>query len=119
MKFKKIKIPIYGGAILIVLDESEDWKDLNARYSKALKWKSEVDNSFYAFYFPITENGYTQYAVAFKETPSNKVIAHEATHLVNAIMDGRGIEHCFENDEAQAYLTGWVFEQIENFFKQK
>lgn len=116
MKQKKVKIPIYGGSMLLILDESKEWQSVNARYSKYLKPKA--DSSFYAFYFPITENGCTQYAVAFKEKPSNKVIAHETVHLVNAIMDGRGIDHSFDNDEAQAYLTGWVFEQIEKFFNK-
>lgn len=43
---------------------------------------------------------------------SHGLIAHEVVHLVNMIMADRGFKPDFNNDEAQAYLTEWVTEQI-------
>ena len=46
------------------------------------------------------------------------VVAHEAVHAVNNIFKSRGIKLDINNDELQAYLTEWVFEQVENYFEE-
>jgi len=39
-------------------------------------------------------------------------VAHEALHAAMFICDARGISVTAENDEAAAYLTGWVVDEI-------
>jgi hypothetical protein len=46
-------------------------------------------------------------------------IAHEIVHLKNYIYQDIGIESDRFNDEPEAYLTGWLFKQIEIFLTNK
>lgn len=109
MRNKKVKIPIFSGDLLI--HETEDWSIINKRYGL------DLDIRTYAIVFPhTTKNGYTQYVVAFRERPPNKIIAHESVHLVNVVFKTIGAQLDITNDEAQAYFTEWIFEQIELFF---
>ena len=45
-----------------------------------------------------------------KITPS--LIVHETVHLVNAIFNFKGVKLDTENDESQAYLTEFIFNEI-------
>lgn len=45
-------------------------------------------------------------------------ICHEVVHIKNRINDHAGIEHDPDNDEPEAYLSGWIAEQIENAWKE-
>lgn len=47
------------------------------------------------------------------------VIAHEALHGTNMVLDYRGVFPCFKNDEAQAYLLSWFVKCIYDAKKQK
>ena len=116
MKKKTIKIPIYFGDFIIILDP-DDWKNVNEIYQHRLGWTRPADKSDEAFVFEDNHNGYSKYIVCFKRHSKNSVIAHECVHLVNKLFKDRGQQLDIENDEAQAYMTGWFFEQIENFFK--
>jgi hypothetical protein len=60
------------------------------------------------------ESKFKHYVVSF-ESNNNSLIAHEIVHLVNYIFLDTGVKLDLINDEAQAYLTGWLFEEIENF----
>lgn len=43
---------------------------------------------------------------------------HESVHVVNHILDSLDTSPSTKEDEVQAYLTQWVFEQINNTFRQ-
>ena len=60
------------------------------------------------------ESKYRSYVVAF-EYSDGSIIAHEIVHIVNAIFLDCGIELDRINDENQAYLTGWLFDEIYKF----
>lgn len=60
---------------------------------------------------------FREYVVAFNRLPKGHVIAHESVHLVSRIFEDICVKLDSNNDEPQAYLTGWFFEQIEKFFK--
>lgn len=47
------------------------------------------------------------------------VIAHEAVHAVNMIYTFSEIKHDPDNDEPQAYLTGWIVGEIHRAYKKK
>lgn len=63
------------------------------------------------------ESQYRHYVVAF-ECDDLSIVAHEIVHVINYIYLDCGIHLDRENDEPQAYLTGWLFQQIEQFFKE-
>lgn len=44
--------------------------------------------------------------------------AHEAIHIKNMIYQYSGIKHDFNNDEPEAYLTGWIVSQIDKAYKE-
>lgn len=106
---KTISIPIYCGKITIILD-----KDLSY-VEKKYKTKSLKD------FGAVTlkdKSKYRNYVVAF-EYSTGSIIAHEIVHLINYIYLDCGIELDRMNDENQAYLTGWLFDEIYNFLNNK
>ncbi|WP_139420952.1 hypothetical protein [Chryseobacterium mulctrae] len=116
LRSETTKIPLYGGLLTIV--KCENWEHLKEVYKEALRKYSTQPNEKhdgYAFE-AITENGTDQYIVAFKGTPKGSVIAHECVHLVNNLYANRAIELNLYDDEHQAYLLEWFFDQIDNFF---
>lgn len=111
MKVRKIKIPLYFGELVVI--ECKNFSKINERY------KTEMTNEWQAGVIRhTTKKGYTQYIVAFLEKPSPQTIAHEAVHIVNHIFADRYVNLDLYNDEPQAYLTGWVVEQIHKTIKQ-
>ena len=110
---KKVKIPIYSGNMFIHL--VENWKGLN----KEFHFDPKLDNSMDGCVFTSSKkDGCTEFHIAFKGTPSNSLIAHESVHVVNSIFKHCLIDLDLDNDEPQAYLTEWVFEEVEQFFEE-
>lgn len=112
MKTKKIKIPIYHGNLIIVVDDN--WERINKKYNTEIK----KDFDGVVFKKPC-KDGYMEYVVAFSRPPKGHIIAHEAVHVVNYIFVDGLIELDRYNDEPQAYLTEWVVRQIESFVNKK
>jgi len=107
MKSKIINIPIYCCKLTIVLDK-------NLSYVEE-KYKTKSLKDFGAATLK-NESKYRDYIVAF-EYVSGSIIAHEIVHIINLIYLDCGIELDRINDENQAYLTGWLFDEIYNFLK--
>lgn len=106
---KEIKIPIFPGKLIII--NTEDFALVN------LKYKTEIPDGKYDAVTFLDEND--DYVVAFdKANVSNGVIVHECVHVVNHILDSLDTSPSTKEDELQAYLTQWVFEQISSIFKQ-
>ena len=63
------------------------------------------------------ESKYRSYVVAFTDSNHLSNIAHEIVHIKNYIYLDCGIELDRINDETEAYLTGWLFDEIYKFFK--
>lgn len=113
MRIKKIEIPIYYGYLVIIV--ADDFKEVTKKY----KIKENVD-SFGAFVCTNTnDRGHEQFLVCMAQNIPNELIAHEVVHLVNAIFARCNIELDRHNDEPQAYLTGWLFNEIEKFLNKK
>lgn len=110
MKHIKIIIPIFG--TYLTIHEAENWDGINEKYN------IDLDSLTYAVVFSHTDaDGFVQYVAAFREQPKNSIIAHESVHLVNLLFKTIGAKLDINNDELQAYLTEWFFEQIEVFFE--
>ena len=112
MRTKKVKIPIYYGTLIIII--SNDYKEVAKRYD--LKENVELYGAFVWSRFD--KNNVSEFLICIDEKVTNHLIAHEVVHLVNAIFLSKGIELDRHNDEPQAYLTGWVFNEIEKFLSK-
>ena len=109
---KKISIPIYYGYLVVVISD-----DFNA-VAKKYQIKEPVEH-YGAFVYPFrNKDGIMEFMVCVPKDVSNHLIAHEVTHLVNAIFIDKGIQLDRHNDEPQAYLTGWIFCEIEKFLNK-
>lgn len=108
MKSKTVDIPIYFGKLIII--KTDDFKEVDRVY------KTKAKNKLYdAIVFKTIKEGH--HVVAIKVVDWS-VIAHETVHLVNNIFLECGIQLDRVNDEPQAYLTGWIINEIDNFLKE-
>lgn len=108
MKETTIDIPIYFGKLTIITTDS--WSKVNLLYN------TKIDSKLYdAVVFEIKDND--EYIVAIKKVEWS-IIAHEVVHIVNAIFLKCGIELDRHNDEPQAYLTGWIINEIDKHIKE-
>lgn len=105
----KTAIPIYFGWLYVIF--SDDFNATVDRHRIVTDGKNV--NHYGAFtYGRRNSNGIAEYFVVFDKSPGNSLIAHEVVHLVNWIFKDACISLDIINDEPQAYLTGWVTEQI-------
>lgn len=105
MKLKTIDIPIYKGKLTMIFDIDLSFVEK--------KYKTKSLKDFGAVTLK-DESKYRNYVVAF-EYSYGSIIAHEVVHIINYIFLDCGIELDRVNDENQAYLTGWLFDEIFNF----
>jgi hypothetical protein len=105
MNTKKIKIPLYFGCLIVhKIDSFEEinnlYKDINVPLNtySAIVFNDKKDNIVLA----IEEVNYA-------------IIAHEIVHIVNSIFKRAGIKLDLDNDEPQAYLTGYLMKEINKF----
>ena len=106
MKNKTIKIPIYRGTLRMFY--AEDLSPLEIKYNT-------VSLGNFGAVVLTHPNRFKEYIVAFKYKDDYSLIAHEVVHLVNRIFLDVGQELDRINDEAQAYLTQYLFEEIHKF----
>lgn len=105
---KKIKIPIYNAYLTVILD-----KDL--KYIEKTFNTPNLNN-----YGAVTlkdESTFKHYVVAF-ENLDYSLIAHEIVHIINYLFLDVGLELDRVNDEAQAYLTSWLYDEILKIIKK-
>lgn len=110
-KTAKLNIPLYGGQLHITFADSASF--IEKKFTP--KWSLPDGGAAYAFEDP-DEN---VFHIAFLHphiTPG--VIAHECLHISNFILRSRGHKLCRKNDEAQAYLVGWLVNQTFNELKK-
>lgn len=100
---KTIQIPIYCCELIVIID-----KDLS--YMER-KYKTSSLENFGAVTLK-DKTKYRHYVVGFTDRDHLSNIAHEIVHIKNHIF----LDCCMEvdryNDEAEAYLTGWLFDEI-------
>lgn len=100
---KTIEIPIYCGKLTVMLD-----KDL-LFIEKKYKTKSLKDFGAVTLQ---DSTKYRHYVVAFTDRNHLSNIAHEIVHIKNHIFLDCSMELDRYNDEPEAYLTGWLFDEI-------
>ena len=105
MKVKKYRIPIYGGRLVVI--HTDDLKAVADKH----KLSSGAEDCTAFVFNKVTDKGRFKVYAVFKRRDLD-IIAHETVHAVNCIFVYRDLELDRINDEAQAYLTGWVFRKI-------
>lgn len=105
-----VKIPIYFGDLKIIV--TDDLQRVGDKYD--LGDTAEWD----AITFTLTKNGYHRFCLAFKTNVTLSIVCHETVHAVNRIFDTRGVKLDLLNDEPQAYLSGWVFNECYKFLNR-
>ena len=103
---KTIKIPIYVGKLIITITDDIEKQ---ARIAGFFDFKPSL-----AFVYNIFDK---VYVVLDRKAISNAIVAHETVHIVNKVFQYNGVQLDLENDEPQAYLTSYIFEQIEKVIK--
>ena len=110
MKIETIEIPIYQCELTIILDKDlnyveETYKTISLKDVVAVTLKDSTK--------------YRHYVVAFTDKKHLSNISHEIVHLKNHIYLDCTMELNRNDDEPEAYLTGWLFDQIYNFLYNK
>jgi hypothetical protein len=108
MKIKKIKVPIYNTILTIVISKNLD--------GVSEKFNLKEDLSEYSAITIDEKDG--SVVVAFSDIYRIKDIAHEVVHIKNYIFRNINQKLDVDNDEAEAYLTTWLFNYIYKFFKK-
>lgn len=109
-KQKTIKIPIYFGSLRIIV--CDDLQKVGDKYDLGDM------TGFAAIMFTLEKNGYQKFCLAFRSNVKLSDICHETTHAVNRIFHNRGMQPDLLNDEPQAYLSGWVFNECYKFLNK-
>lgn len=112
MKQIKIDIPIYYDKIVVVYC----YKGFKKAFKK-YKLQGNYKQIEALVFRKNTKSGRTKYYALFSNL-DKAVIAHETVHLVNHIFEDRYIEVDTKNDEPQAYLTGWIFDNVYKALKK-
>lgn len=102
----KFKVPIYNGNIIIVITDnfSEYLKKVDNYYS------SDDDECF-----GMVTTTDKHYLMLIKTSYKDDygIVAHEAIHLANRILESRGIVISTSNDEALAYLVTYIIREYD------
>lgn len=109
MHIKEVEIPIYFGSLIMIF--TDQLESLNGIYNTDIK---EEDYDAVVF-TQVKDSSKIVLAIKKVDWPT---IAHEVVHVVNNIFLSCGVQLDRHNDEPQAYLTGWVFNEIVEFLKE-
>jgi len=113
MKIYKYEIPLYYGELKVVItnDFKKALTKLKIKFNPTFK-----PNSYGAFVVPEDTDIIT---VFVKPKTTARIISHESVHIVNWVFKKCYINLDLENDEPQAYLTGWVVDKIHESLDKK
>lgn len=101
MKIYKFDLPIYYGTITI--SKGKKLKKVAKEYNL------KIDENIEAFTYRIEQHNYV---IGVKKDVELYNIVHEIAHLVNFIYEDHNIKLSKSNDEHQAYLMGYLFNEI-------
>ena len=116
---KIMEFPIYRGMLCII--------DTDERDKISEKYKIDLEDELFAFtleHYVDTEikDCYCIFVILNTANPSKVttgIIAHEAFHAANFLLNRRGHKFSYDNDEAHAYLVEWIAEEVQKFLDTK
>jgi len=109
---RRVKVPIYDLYLVI----SFDMEDLLQEYPGLCQTLGDFEGLEYAqgMVFDGVEGDTSMITLLIhREAVSMNTMTHESVHAAIAILDGVGIPITVPNQEALAYLTGWVAAVVE------
>lgn len=109
MKKKTIKIPIYYAKLTMILDKDLSWV--------IKKYGLDESCQQYGAMTLRDGSGYRHYVVAFTDPEHLSNLTHEAIHVKNYLFIDCAMQCDRYNDEAEAYLCGWLVDQMYDFLK--
>lgn len=108
MKQKTIEIPIYCAKLTMILDKDLSFMENKFKTKSLEDYGSAVDKD---------KEEYRHYYVAFTDSEHLSNICHEIVHIKNLIYSDCAMKLSTKYDEHEAYLVGWLFDEIYNFLK--
>lgn len=105
---KKYKTPLFRTGFTVILYEKET--EIYG-YLKGFEHDRNL-NEYDGCVFSHKDHLYLTLNISRKGFPTPGIIAHEAKHLVNFIFNDVGVELNIFNDETEAYLLGWIVDEI-------
>ncbi len=107
-KHKKIKIPIYGRELRIVVCD-------NVQTGLKKLGLDEFEGDEVEACVVEDQDGVINLVI--QPDASINTITHEAFHITSGILDDVGMKLCDNSEEGYAYLIGWVAEKIDKELK--
>jgi hypothetical protein len=115
--FKRIPVNPYTVELWVLITDDPYFEcgRLNQKF-KGLEFRWEGDaaamtNDFY-------NDNYLLVVFNANSNVDVNTICHEVVHIKNRINHHAGIMHDPDNDEPEAYLSGWIAEQIETAWRE-
>jgi len=108
MKKNTIEIPIYCAKLTMILDEDLSFMETKFKSRSLKDYGSAVDKD---------KKEYRHYYVAFTDPDHLSNIAHEIIHIKNLIYSDCAMKLSAKYDEHEAYLVGWLFDEIISFLR--
>ena len=105
-----IKVPIFNYTIKLYIGDTD---------KVAVKYNCGDVSDYDAFVFRAIDKRKYSYIAIFREGLKTSILVHEATHLANMILTDIGHKIDGDNDEVQAYLLQWIFEQISKRYEEQ
>jgi hypothetical protein len=111
MNYKTIDIPIFPVILNVII--SDDWSEV----PKNFNIKLEEEDLNHEGLVGEVENSKNSYYVLLRSNTTLETIVHESIHIATNIHKCCQIGLDWDNDEVLAYLTEWIFKEINNVTK--
>ena len=114
MEITKLKLPIYGSRLWIVIDKSFHRSiDMIEDQINCKVIEPEEIGMIGAYTFAsYPEDSIYRMIVFLKPNTTAGDIAHEAKHVVNLAFINHGVKLSLHNDEHECYMLGWIVDRI-------
>ena len=106
MKTKLIKIPIYGSELRVIIGTpAEATKEIKKHKTLGGDWSDlDVRGKF----IPCPHG----VGIIYLKKYDSGVLIHEILHFTTYLMDCRGIEISYKNDEVMAYMVEYIYNEF-------
>lgn len=111
---KSTEVPLYRGKLVIIFTDSSE---------KLKKYVPDFYGKVYGHSWLVDFHGKEAFALILNfKNPNIKitpgVITHESIHIANFILNSRGVQPSFSNDEPITYLAEWVTDKVYEFMEK-
>ena len=116
-------VPIYGDAYYLYVFPSLDAmsyghiaKDIGPALAAALGISDKTEKGYGRLHYDHKLGSFVVCLVAFPESKglwlSTGMVAHEVSHAARFVLSRAAVDLGFDNDEPEAYLTGWLMSRV-------